>query len=224
MESDQVHISALIVADYSGHYRCPRRLSFSPCATHLLIAVCVALLCVRVSCSHWNAQQSLGDWLKAHKVPAIHSIDTRALIKKIRETGSMLAKIVLDGDDEQAVELEDPNQRHLVAEVSRKQPQTYGSGSINVVAVDCGMKNNQVRCFLKRGVKVKVVPWDWPLLEEKDAHGFFLSNGTQPPIFIHLHHPFLLADHARVVSCRAMTDGMHQVLAIPPSARRPSKT
>jgi carbamoylphosphate synthase small subunit len=186
-----------------------------------------------VSCSHWNAQQSLGDWLKAHKVPAIHSIDTRALIKKIRETGSMLAKIVLDGDDEQAVELEDPNQRHLVAEVSRKQPQIYGSGSINVVAVDCGMKNNQVRCFLKRGVKVKVVPWDWPLLEEKDAHGFFLSNGTQRPIFI-MHHQFFIllticvvscACRVRVVSCRAIiTVDMIQVLAIPPSARRPSRT
>jgi carbamoylphosphate synthase small subunit len=180
-----------------------------------------------VSCSHWNAQQSLGDWLKAHKVPAIHSIDTRALIKKIRETGSMLAKIVLDGDDEQAVELEDPNQRHLVAEVSRKQPQTYGSGSINVVAVDCGMKNNQVRCFLKRGVKVKVVPWDWPLLEEKDAHGFFLSNGTQPPTPHSSAPPIssLLTMRVSCVSCGAMmTAWMDQVLAIPPSARRPSKT
>jgi len=123
----------------------------------------------------------LGDWLKAHSVPAIHSIDTRALIKKIRETGAMLAKIVLDGDDEGSVAMEDPNQRHLVAEVSRKEPKVYGNGSVTVVAVDCGIKNNQIRCFLKRGVKVKVVPWDWPLLEETEVHGFFFSNGMLAP-------------------------------------------
>lgn len=89
----------------------------------------------------------------------------------------MLAKIVMDGDDEAHVKLEDPNERNLVAEVSRKEPVTFGTGSVNIVAVDCGMKNNQIRCLLKRGARVKVVPWDHPLLDEKDVHGFFFSNG-----------------------------------------------
>lgn len=91
--------------------------------------------------------------------------------------GSMLAKIVMDGDDEDSLQVEDPNQKHLVAVVSRKEPVVYGNGSINVVAVDCGMKTNQIRCFLKRGVRVKVVPWDHPLIEEQNVDGFFLSNG-----------------------------------------------
>ncbi len=43
------------------------------------------------------------------------------------------------------------------------------------------MKHNQIRSFLKRGVKVKVVPWDHPLLEEKDYDGIFLSNGPGDP-------------------------------------------
>ena len=54
-ESDKIHISGLIVCDYSKYY------------------------------SHWNAVKSLGDWLKGHGVPALTGIDTRMLTKKIRE-------------------------------------------------------------------------------------------------------------------------------------------
>lgn len=65
-ESDQIHIQALIVDDYSFEY------------------------------SHWNAKKSLADWLKEQKVPGIYGIDTRALTKRLREKGSMLGKIIID--------------------------------------------------------------------------------------------------------------------------------
>lgn len=68
-ESDQVHVSAFIVSEYSTEY------------------------------SHWNAGKSLGDWLKEHKVPGIFGIDTRALTKIIREKGVMLGKIIADDVD-----------------------------------------------------------------------------------------------------------------------------
>ena len=67
-ESDHVHISALIVSDYSEKH------------------------------SHWNAAKSLGQWLKEEKVPALSGIDTRKLTKHIREKGAMLAKIIFDED------------------------------------------------------------------------------------------------------------------------------
>ena len=46
-------------------------------------------------------------------------VDTRELTKKIRESGTILGKIVVDGEKE-AVDFLDPNMRNLVAEVSRK--------------------------------------------------------------------------------------------------------
>lgn len=37
------------------------------------------------------------------------------------------------------------------------------SGSVKMVAVDCGIKYNQIRCLCQRGASVTVVPWDYPL-------------------------------------------------------------
>jgi len=67
-ESEKIHISGLVVADYSSTY------------------------------SHWDAKKSLGEWLQEEKIPAITGIDTRALTKKLREKGVMLGKIVIDKD------------------------------------------------------------------------------------------------------------------------------
>jgi len=43
------------------------------------------------------------------------------------------------------------------------------------------MKNNQLRCFLNRGVEVKVCPWDYDFSDEKDYDGLFISNGPGDP-------------------------------------------
>jgi carbamoyl-phosphate synthase small subunit len=67
-ESDKLHISGLIISDYSFEY------------------------------SHWNAKMSLGDWLKTQKVPGIFGIDTRALTKRLRENGTMLGKIIFGNE------------------------------------------------------------------------------------------------------------------------------
>jgi len=68
-ESDRVHITALIISDYSSKY------------------------------NHWNAKLSLGDWLKENKVPGVYGIDTRALTKLIREKGSLLGKVIVNNND-----------------------------------------------------------------------------------------------------------------------------
>ncbi len=67
-ESDTIHVSALIVSDYSHSYY------------------------------HWNAIKSLSDWLKEHQSPALYGIDTRALAKKLRKKGTMLGKVIFDSD------------------------------------------------------------------------------------------------------------------------------
>lgn len=70
MESEKIHAEAIIVSDYSEEY------------------------------SHWNAVESLGDWLKREMIPGITGIDTRALTKKIREHGVMMGRIVIGGAGE----------------------------------------------------------------------------------------------------------------------------
>ena len=51
--------------------------------------------------TNWNAERSLGDWLKEEKIPGIYGIDTRALTKKLREHGVMMGRIVIgDADNE----------------------------------------------------------------------------------------------------------------------------
>lgn len=134
--------------------------------------------------SHWQLKQRLCEWMTAHNVPGICGVDTRALTKRIRENGTVLGRI------EQRIvvapvtnfQFVDQNSRNLVAEVSVKQPVTYNvEGSPRICVVDCGLKLNQIRCFLKRGARVDVVPWNHPL-NANDFDGLFLSNGPGDPV------------------------------------------
>lgn len=116
-------------------------------------------------------------------------IDTRCLTKKIREKGTMLGKLVVDGTPEESVPFDNPDKRNLVKEVSVKvnlvvtnvkvsyksllhtfiwslfqEPKVFNpSGTLRITVVDCGIKYNQIRCLAQRGARVTVVPWDHPL-------------------------------------------------------------
>ncbi|KAI0312366.1 carbamoyl-phosphate synth [Amylostereum chailletii] len=87
----------------------------------------------------------------------------------------------------------DPNSDNLVAAVSIKAPRVYAPTStskihpsgrpLRVIAVDVGVKYNQIRCFTRRGVELKVVPWDYDFnaASEEPYDGLFLSNGPGDP-------------------------------------------
>ncbi|EYC13617.1 hypothetical protein Y032_0043g818 [Ancylostoma ceylanicum] len=143
-------------------------------------ALIVDRICPEDEHSHWEAMESLSGWLRSAGVPGLAGIDIRMLTKKIREQGTMKAKLIIESDDPSKYEFRDINEQNLVAVVSRKEPETFGSGNLTVVAVDCGMKNNQIRCLVNRGVCVKVVPWDYPF-EREAFDGIFLSNGPGDP-------------------------------------------
>ena len=129
--------------------------------------------------SHWNARESLSDWLRENDIPGIYGIDTRQLTKIIRERGVMLGKIVVEGCDEPA-EFDDPNLRNLAAEVSTPTVETYGDGPLKIVLVDCGCKYNIIRCLINRGATVIRVPWDYDFTQI-DYDGVMLSNGPGDP-------------------------------------------
>ncbi len=148
-ESDKIQASAIIISDYSDRY------------------------------SHWNAVKSLGDWLKAEKIPGICGIDTRELTKIVREKGAMKGKLVFP-DENKDIPFVDPNLENLVAKVSCKEVVTYGKGKYKIVMVDCGVKNNIIRCLLKRDVTLTRVPWDYDF-NTLEYDGLFISNGPGNP-------------------------------------------
>ena len=127
--------------------------------------------------NHWNATKSLGDWLIEHQVPGIYGIDTRELTKIIRKKGCMLGKIIINDKD---CAFYDPNLSNLVAEVSTKQKQIYGSGKYKILLIDCGVKNNIIRYFLQKDTTVIRVPWDYDYHDE-EYDGLFISNGPGNP-------------------------------------------
>lgn len=130
--------------------------------------------------SHWQSERSLSDWLKAEKIPGLYGIDTRALTKILREKGSMLGRIIMEGDE--AIDFSDPNAENLIAQVSTREVRRFGEGEKTVVLVDCGTKYNIIRCLTRRGVKVVMVPWDYDF-NTLEWDGLFISNGPGNPDF-----------------------------------------
>lgn len=130
--------------------------------------------------SHWNAAKSLSDWLIENKVPAVYGIDTRELTKLVREKGTMLGKLVFPGDPD--IPFINPDDENQVAKASCKEVITYGNGKYKVLLVDCGVKNNIIRCLLKRDTTVVRVPWDYDF-NSLEFDGLFISNGPGDPSF-----------------------------------------
>lgn len=150
MESDRIYASAIIVSDYSEEY------------------------------SHWNANESLSDWLQREKVPGITGIDTRQLTKVLREHGVMMGKLEFSENFEYS-EFSDYGSVNWVDRVSCKDIIRYNEGAgKKVVLVDCGVKANIIRCLIHRGVEVIRVPWNYDYTA-MDFDGLFLANGPGDP-------------------------------------------
>jgi len=150
MESEKIYASAIIVSDYSEQY------------------------------SHWNAVESLGDWLKREHVPGITGIDTRELTKVLREHGVMMGKIIFDDEPDNIPEA-DYEGVNWVDKVSCREVIHYNEGAgRKVVLVDCGVKNNIIRCLINRGVEVIRVPWNYDYTSMQ-FDGLFLANGPGDP-------------------------------------------
>lgn len=151
MESDRIYASAIIVSDYSEQY------------------------------SHWNANESLSDWLKREKVPGVTGIDTRQLTKLLREHGVMMGKIIFSDYSDNSEYSEKYDSINWVDRVSSKDIIHYNEGAgKKVVLVDCGVKANIIRCLIQRGVEVIRVPWNYDYTN-MDFDGLFLANGPGDP-------------------------------------------
>lgn len=158
--------------------------------------------------SNWRASQSLEEWMKAHKLPGIYGVDTRALTRHIRDNGAPRGVIVHRQDGQFDVEALKEKARgwnglagmDLAKEVTCKAPYEWTGSrwamnaepsdipalpadAPHIVAIDYGAKQNILRCLVSSGARVTVVPATTSLddiLALKPA-GVFLSNGPGDP-------------------------------------------
>ena len=146
-ESDHIQPKGIVVADYSAEY------------------------------SHWQAVQSLEAWMRVQSIPGITGVDTRAITKKLREQGTMLAQIVVE---EKQVDWYDPNASDVLAQVSCTEAISYGSGDVHILLIDCGAKEGIIRSLVKRGARVTRVPYNADI-SDYAFDGVVVSNGPGDP-------------------------------------------
>ena len=151
----------------------------------------MSALIVREYCpepSNYRSIMTLGDVMEKFKIVGISGVDTRKLVRHIRDVGSCRAMITDTSSD--TIEAVKELREHVpptdaVSRVSRKSPEFYKSeaGRFHVAAIDCGMKENIIRSLVRRGCDVTVVPWNTPAnkIMELNPDGLFISNGPGDP-------------------------------------------
>ena len=147
------------------------------------------------SVSNWRAARSLPEEMEKQGLIGIQGIDTRALVRHLRDQGAVAAGIFSGEAAERPVE-------EFIAEVAA-QPTMVGSNlaveastdevyvvepegeaRYTVLAYDMGIKTNTPSNFASRGVRTVVVPAESPvepLLEQYEPDGVFISNGPGDP-------------------------------------------
>ncbi len=141
--------------------------------------------------SNWRSTESLDSYLKRHKIVGIERIDTRALVRHIRDKGAMRAVISsVDLDEESLLKkvLASPEMknRELASTVTTDkfiEIEAEGKEKFHIVCYDFGVKTNSLRKFVKEGCRITVVPSNTSAEEvlKLNSDGIFLSNGPGDP-------------------------------------------
>ena len=158
--------------------------------------------------SNWRATQSLPEFLRDRRVPAIVGVDTRAITRKLRDGGAMAAcimpQVAVDDEERQkeavaaARAFGDLQGAMLAQEASRRQSEAWqhglwqpatndytvqDGGGVHLVVLDCGIKNAILRHLAARGGRLTVLPYDSKMaavLAQK-PDGVVFSNGPGDP-------------------------------------------
>lgn len=140
--------------------------------------------------SRKEASESIQDYFQNENIVGISDIDTRALVRKIRDQGAMNAIIsseITDIEELKAklAEVPEMDGLELSSKVSTKEPYFYGSpeATYKVAALDFGIKKNTLRNFDNRDLYVQVFPakTTFEEMEKWGAEGYFVSNGPGDP-------------------------------------------
>lgn len=158
-ESDSIKISGLVCKNFSFDYSRP------------------------------NADTSLFEYFEKENFVAISDVDTRALVRYIRDKGAMNAVISTELDLEilqkKLDEIPSMEGLELASKVSTKAAYTVGNknATYKIAALDIGIKQNILNNLIERDCQVKVFPYDatFEEMEAFDPDGYFLSNGPGDP-------------------------------------------
>ena len=160
IEADKVMISGLVVRNFSYNY------------------------------SRTAADDSVENFLDKNNILAISDVDTRALVKYIRDHGEMNAVISTEFDKiedlkKQISEMPDMKGLELASQVSTKEAYLYGDekAKYKVSVLDLGVKRNILRKLAERDCYIKVFPYNssFEELQSFEPDGYFISNGPGDP-------------------------------------------
>ncbi|EFH59369.1 carbamoyl phosphate synthetase small subunit [Arabidopsis lyrata subsp. lyrata] len=157
-----------------------------------------------ISTSNWRCMITLGDYLAERNIMGIYDLDTRAITRRLRESGSLNGVLSTDGSktDEELLHMSrswDIVGLDLISNVSCKSPyewvektnpewefnttSSHHKESYRVIAYDFGIKQNILRRLASYGCEITVVPSTWPAAEalEMNPDGILFSNGPGDP-------------------------------------------
>ena len=134
--------------------------------------------------------KSLKEWFKSKNLVTLCDVDTRALVRYIRDNGAMNAAITTEIDKINIIKknldkFPTMDGLELASKVSTKKPYECGDSKskVRLAVIDLGIKKNILENFSRRGLFIKVFPYNTDIKEmlKFKPHGFFLSNGPGDP-------------------------------------------
>lgn len=140
--------------------------------------------------SREKSNGSLKEYFEKENLMAISDVDTRAVVRYIRDKGAMNSVITTDLENLDAIKVvlanqPDMNGLELASVVSTKESYFVGDekAPLKISALDIGIKKNILRNLVNRGCYVKVFPFDASFEDMKNFNpdGYFLSNGPGDP-------------------------------------------
>jgi len=154
-------------------------------------APAMGAMIVRECCgepSNFRSTAKLSDVMRQCDVIGVEGVDTRALTRLIRDNGScrvLITDAATPTKDGLALLRATAPQKDLVPCVSYGKTAVYGEqeSGPHIVVIDCGVKQNMIRSFCKRGCRVTAVPWNTPAADivSLAPDGVFVSNGPGDP-------------------------------------------
>jgi len=175
-----------------------------------------------ISYSRKMADSSIQDYFQEEKIVGISDVDTRSLVRHIRDKGAMNAIISSEILDIEALksklaEVPSMDGLELSSQVSTKEAYEYGDKNApkRVAVLDLGVKKNILRNFESRGVFSKVFPakTTFSEMEKWDPDGYFISNGPGDPSAM----PYAIETVKEVLKSEKPLFGIclgHQLLAL----------
>jgi carbamoyl-phosphate synthase small subunit len=163
-----------------GNYGVPQRDKWESAKIHAKGVI------INEACYHWNhhsSTQSLLEWLQTQNIPILMGVDTRALTKLLRESGTLQG--IITNEKTKKYDFKNTLQEHWVATVSTSKTINYNedlnSDQKKIIVVDCGIKENILRSFNHLPLTLQRVPYNYDFTQES-YDGIFVSNGPGDPM------------------------------------------